>query len=92
MWVVMFTRILDGRSSRPTTIVCSSYEILQRHVCEVIARNLKPFDKIWKDRLVSKLEAKNYDEAILVWRKAQERNSKTLGFDMWWDPEPQVVL
>lgn len=87
-------------SSRPRAINFSSRKKMERHIVDMIVNNTagkldQPFHSAIYD-LLKEQETNHFttifDRVVAVFRKAQLENSKPLGFDIYWDEEPQVLL
>lgn len=82
---------------RPTAIPCSSLVNLKKQVLSIAMRSdtLEPRFKTAISLLMEQasLDAGGMlERAVETFRKAQLGNNVPLGFDMWWEEEPQVLL
>lgn len=69
-----------------------SAESRERHILELMAKNLKCLRDVEREEIIPYLEAKNFPEALLCWRNAQHEHPGTFTIDMYWDITPEVIL
>lgn len=92
VWILQYVTITAAGVSRPQAIPCSSSQNLKRHLCDIIKKNITLLDGDYAAPIMAYLEKKNYDQAILVFRRAQLHNLTIIPFDFWYSEEPEVVL
>lgn len=93
VWNLLFMNTGGITHSRPQVVNFSSYDNLKKHVVEMIlkcerldTRFRLSIDLLWKHGL------DNFQRIVETFRMAQTENSVSVGFDIWWDEEPQVLL
>ncbi len=84
----------SGNASRATALPFSSMFNMQTHTVSMILNN-QHLDSRFK-AAIELLRAKdlsgNWEKILETFRTAQLENSKPLGFDIYFDDEPQVML
>lgn len=84
-------------SARPTAIPCSSLVNLKKQVASIVMKSekLEPRFKLAIEMLMTHATTDaegSLDRVIETFRKAQQGNAEPLGFDLWWEDEPQILL
>lgn len=67
-------------------------EKMERHILELIAKNLMCLREQERKEIIPYLEAKNFPEAILCWRNAYFSHIGTFTIHMYWDTKPEAIL
>lgn len=83
--------------ARPTAIPCSTLVNLKMQVIGILLKS-ETLEPRFKEAINLYMGAgttradEMLDRAVDIFRIAQQGNKIPLGFDMWWDEEPQVLL
>ncbi len=78
--------------SRPEPLPFAELETLKRHVCDLIAHNLKHVDDRRRRQMITYLEAKHYSKVIQLFRSAQMDNKSAIPLDFFWQEGATVIM
>jgi hypothetical protein len=79
--------------ARTLAISCSSMEILQKQLIGICLKseNMEPRFKLAIEMYLPDIKS-NWNRIIDTFKTAQASNIEPLGFDLYWEEEPQVLL
>ncbi len=77
--------------SRPRVVNFSSREKMMQHISDLVMRS-EVIERRYKMAIKAHFEAGSFEHALTVFRNAQLGNNKPIGFDIYWDEDPQVLL
>lgn len=89
--IQVFNLYVQKEGARPTAIPCSSLRNLYRQVASIAMKSDK-LESRFKMAMELLLVNDNIDKIGETFRIAEMGNHLPLGFTLWWEDEPQVLL